>query len=165
MLYSVPVVIFFLLLINFLLFMSYTRRGDLITSQLTLGQDVIQEIDRLETEIKTKKEFLGKTPEYSRGIISYYCDRIASMVGRDISLTSIVVYPEISTNRKTSITSEFDRGNIIIKGQCKNSNSLSELIKSLKQFSWIAEIDITSYNMDFATSNSIFELNARIKSR
>jgi hypothetical protein len=122
------VIVFVVLLANFILFDYYSSKDRNLTSEVNQYSDVLINQDTLKKELESKTDLLEKSGLLESSRISFYTDRIASVVNEGITLTRFEVNP---INERTGEDVEetgyrFKNDSIQITGTASNSTYLNE---------------------------------------
>jgi hypothetical protein len=165
--WCILVFVFIVLLTNFVLFDYYNRKQRDLSSQVLQFNDLLVNQDTLKKNLESKRELLEKSGLLESSKISFYTDRIASIVNEGITLTRLEVNP---LNEKTGEDIEetgysFKNDSIQITGTASNSTYLNEWIKDIKVFQWVRDVAIKNYNRDNSQKPAVFMIEIKINSK
>lgn len=161
------VFVFVVLLLNFVLFDHYNKSQRDLSSQVSQFNDVLVNQDTLKKNLESKKELLEKSGLIESSKISFYSDRLASVVNEGITLTKLEVNPLVN---KTSENVEetgygFKNDCIEITGTADNSTFLNKWTKDIKVFQWVKDVAIKNYNRDNSQKPAVFTIEIKIDSK
>jgi hypothetical protein len=161
------ILVFIVLLVNFFLFDYYNRKQQDLFSQVTKFNDLLTNQDTLKKTLESKRDLLEKSGLLESSKISFYSDRIASVVNEGITLTKLEVNPlkDIVGQDKDETGYEFTNETIELTGTASNSTYLNEWIKDMKVFNWVKDITIKNYNRDNSLKPASFTILAKIDSK
>lgn len=137
------IIVFGLLLVNFLIFNYYNSKEQILTAEVSYENTVFAESDSLRREILLKKNLVEQIGLSQNTTYGFFADRIASTVPTGIQLQLLSINP-ITSKVKEDKVIQFERL-IMIKGETNGSMLLNEWIKDLGKFSWIKNIEIIGY--------------------
>jgi len=159
------VFVFVVLLVNFILFNYYNRKQQDLSSKVARYSDLLINQDTLKKTLESKMELIGKSGLLESSKISFYADRIASVVNEGITLSKLEVNPmkEISGQSGDESGYSFTNDTIEISGTAKNSTYLNEWIKDIKVYKWVKDITIKNYNRDNSLKPASFTILAKIE--
>ncbi|MDX8341696.1 hypothetical protein SLH46_21030 [Draconibacterium sp. IB214405] len=138
--------ILFILLLNFIILQVKTDEFNKRSQILLHHQSQLTKLDKLEQDFEDKQKFLGELNLNDYKYYSYYADRIAATIIKDIKLSSLVINPIANDQRKNVI--HFRENIINISGICNSSSELNHWLIALEKQPFIQEI-----------TNQVFELN------
>ncbi len=139
--------IFASLIINFTLLLNLDRQNRIISSSVTVGKHHLTEIDSIRKALVIRQKVLDAKNDRGARYLAYFSDRIASCVPAEITLSTLNIYPQKSTNQKRSQYS-FSDGLITISGSSGSTISLEKYLENLSSFWWIESVRITGYSME-----------------
>lgn len=156
---------FIVLLSNFLLFSSLSEEQSFLERQLQGQSNKLEEMKRLESEVKEKGSFLIKAGWLTTPKISFYADRLGASVPAGIQLTTISVNPYDEQKSKAEGKEIFELNTIAVKGICKNPLLLNGWIKKMNKFGWIQQIDNQNYSFEESKQEGTFDFKIRLKNK
>lgn len=136
--------IFASLFINFILFMNYEKEKQALENVIFNKSIQLMEIDSLKKVIITKQQIFDTKRNNSTKYLSYFSDRIGSVVPQGIRLQEMVINPQLKTSRAVS-GQEFEKNKISITGTTDNTISLEVFVIRLSSFKWIKNTSILSF--------------------
>lgn len=157
------IVIFYLVvfLVNLTVHQSLDKTNNKLQHQVNSQKEYVVELKKLKKELKRKEQFIQGSGVARASKISYYTDQIALSVSEAIQLNQLFVNPLAKRiNKAEDINFKF---NIIkISGTVSRSIELTNWIKELEQYNWIAEINIISFIQDNLKTAGEFEFEVII---
>lgn len=159
--WAILIVIFSVLLINFLLFDHYNKKLDSLSREVEQNSLVLSQMENLKEQIKFKENFV-KNNSTGNTRFSYYADIIAGLLPQNIVLISLDMQ-SLKKRIKKGHEANFEKNRIIIKGYTKNSRTLNDWIKALQQEDWIEDTEIIEYNREASNMSGEFELGIDVK--
>lgn len=152
-----------LLLINFFLFSSYSKKYNDYSQQTSQNKELLDKLDTLTKDLKRKEEFISKNGLLNPSRHSYYADRLAITIPQQIVLTELNVNPLIK-KLKNEIEPEFLMNTIQVSGLSINSTILNDWVKELNKEKWIKKIVILNYNQEAAITAGEFKIEITLNS-
>ncbi len=136
--------IFTILLINFLLFDYWNGKYAEIQTDLAGKEALIAKYDKLNTKVKLKEGIYDAFGKQNKLPLSFYADRLASIIPKGITLEEINLIP--FTNRKfLKDKIHFEEETLLVKGSSGNSFVFNSWLQDIKQFDWVSEIEDINY--------------------
>jgi hypothetical protein len=136
--------VFASLVINFFLFMNYEKEKQALENIIIDKSIQLTEIDSLKKVFITKQQIFDTKRNNSTKYLSYFSDRIGSVVPQGIRLQEMVINPQLKTSGAVS-GQEFEKNKISITGTTDNTISLEVFVKRLSSFKWIKNTSILSF--------------------
>jgi hypothetical protein len=137
------ILVFGLLLVNFMAFNFYSKKEQILTTELSYQDAVFAQSDSLRREITMKKNLVDQMGLSQHTTYGYFADRIAATVPKGIILNRMAINP--ATSRiKDDKPIQFEKL-IKITGEANGSMLLNEWIKDLAKYRWIKNIEIVAY--------------------
>lgn len=146
---------------NLFLFSHFNKKYTALHTELAVHSTVLLQIDSLSDELNEKKDFIEKCGLSGRGRLSFFADRIASILPEQVTLTSIFVYPPEKLSDEKDIPI-FQHTRIHIKGLCQQGLVFNTWVKQLKLFEWVNNLSIINYNQP-TDGPAEFDLSLTIK--
>jgi len=150
-----------ILLINFLVFSSYSGKINQLNNDLLVDETQKKYINRLQEDIKNKETLLKDLNDVLQSDISKYIDKIAESVPNTILLEELNYQP-LKSNIRIDKEMLFNKGIILVKGTTKNDAVFSLWTGSLGNKEWIKEIIFQDFKTT-KTGTSDFEFLIHIK--
>lgn len=156
--------IFFIsvLSINAFVHDHYSKRAKNLNSQVNVSRDMLQNLEKLKTELSEKSAFMNKMGLLQAGRTSFYADRIAETTPASIQLKEMNINPLVK-NPNDDKDIAFNVNSIIIKGDCKKNTELNIWIKQIKQFDWVREVTLTNFTQDKEKNTGVFNMDLKVK--
>lgn len=161
---STSLLIFFIsvLSINAFVHDHYSKQAKKLNSQVGVSRDMLQNLEKLKTELSEKSAFMNKMGLLQAGRTSFYADRIAETTPVSIQLKEMNINPLVK-NPNDDKDIAFNVNSIIIKGDCKKNTELNVWIKQLKQFDWVREVTLTNFTQDKEKNTGVFNMELKVK--
>ena len=132
-------------------------------SEDTIGIQVqSQLLSDKKQELKNKQVLLNSSGLTVSSNISYYCDRLASVLPNKVRLTKLEVYPLISPIKDDKKIG-FQRNGILIQGVSPNGLLLNKWRNALVNFDWVSEVQIEDFKTAIKKKNAQFRLKVFLK--
>jgi hypothetical protein len=146
---AVVISVFFLvaLLINFVFFSSISNKNEQLSYKYALNKQMLNRLDTLTSELTRKEKFLSDNNIKTNVLLSYYADRIAYILPKQITLTKLNVQPAQNDVEKEEVL-VIKKNTIYISGTLDNAITLNNSLAKLKKESWVKKIDINNYKYD-----------------
>lgn len=154
---GVLVLLFIVLLVNFLVFDNVNKRFFEAQSQFKTDLQLVTRMDSLKAEFQNKEVLIEENGLMTGTRYSFYADRIASLVPEQVALTKLDINPVLS---KSGMEKElrFNRNLMLIKGQCKSGFVLDEWMDKLRNESWIKYMEVLQYQQENKRTPGVFIL-------
>lgn len=142
------IIFFSSLLLNFFLFSHYNSRAQELNAKVFKSRDELAGIASLQGELQQKQKFLDRMGLLESSRTSYYADRIATDLPKQVQLSEMFICPvEKNTNAGKKELS-FIPNAIRIEGKCRKSAELNDWIKLLKEKDWIKSVNVLNYTQE-----------------
>jgi len=151
------------LLVNFLLFSSFSQTYEDFSTRVSANQNMIQQYEKLKTEVEQKQVFLEKTGLLEASRTSFYADRIAQELPNTIQLTRMDIFPLEKKSNTEEENMAFLPKNILISGVCKQSIQLNLWMGVLKKMEWVNDVSIVNFSQDKSENTGSFSIELRLK--
>jgi Tfp pilus assembly protein PilN len=152
--------IFILLIINFFVLNSLNTKNNYLREQVELNTTIINKIDSLKSDLKTKEEFLM----YANKNQTHYgmlLDQLALSVPPEVNLTQLIIFPLKDKIKKSEPVSTDKK--IIISGFAQNSYIVNQWMQDIKQLEWTKEVNLVKYKFGEETKTGDFQLELEIR--
>jgi len=156
------VIVFMLLLINYLFFEHFRSNRDELKLELGFNSGLIEKMGKLQSELDLRKEMFEKSGLLNVSRLSFYADRIAMGVPRGIILNRMNINPVADKIRKSEQIL-FSNAYIEIEGTTKLSSLVNDWIKKLRKESWISDVKSVEYNQESFSEPGEFKLAIEVK--
>ncbi|MBI2269775.1 MAG: hypothetical protein HYU69_05385 [Bacteroidetes bacterium] len=156
--------IFFIsvLSINSFILDHYSKQAKNLNSQVNISRGMLQNLEKLKTELSEKSAFMNKMGLLQPGRSSFFADRIAGIIPASIQLKEMNINPLVK-NPNDDKDIAFNVNSIEMKGDCKKNTELNEWIKQLKRFDWVSDVTLTNFTQDKEKNAGIFNMELKIK--
>ncbi|WP_299158455.1 PilN domain-containing protein [uncultured Tenacibaculum sp.] len=148
--------LFVVLLINFVLFSTYSSKTNALKEHVALNKTQKEFLLSLKKEIVQKEKIVSSLETASLSNVSRYIDIIAETIPNTILLKEIKYQPLKSQIKKDKPIFVNEK-NILVKGIAKSNEDFLKLVANLKKNDWVNNITIVKYGKE-KTTNSSFEL-------
>lgn len=137
--------------ILFALFGNYLYQNHLnnsvaqLESDLSMSNNNLAMLDRLEQEKSRKKQLIASAGTASPRFLSFYLDEIARTVPKSIDLQELALFPlqeKLKQKQKVDIVSN----ETVIMGTTPNNMILDDWIELMDRFEWVASIELLNYS-------------------
>ena len=158
------VFLFSILLINFFVFRSYSTSKEAVEIEYEAKKLQINDLDKLQTEVKSKSDFLQKNKFLQLSRTSFYVDRIAFCRPNGVAFISLTIFPinkEIASNQPDMIS--FKENNIVISGSANNVSNLNDWLDKLRKEEWVKELSLTKIKQTESPQLTMFTIELVIK--
>lgn len=138
--------IFFLVILSANYFYLGHLNKKIETNYVILSEfeDQLAMLTTLQEEQERKENLLRSSGLLNKEFLSYYLMELSHSVPQDISFEVLQLRPLVNDiKQKQKI--EFNNQLILLQGQSKTSDILSDWIEKLKQKEWISKVDIIDY--------------------
>ena len=111
---------------------------------LTLSNENLSLLDRLEQEKSRKEQLVGNAGVTSPKFLSFYLDEIGTTVPETVDLQEMYLFPldgKLKNKQKVSIQSN----RIVIHGTSPDNVTLDDWIELMDRFEWIQAIELLHY--------------------
>ena len=135
----------------------YDKKINTLRFSYNQNKELIKKLDTLKSELKLKEQYFINSGFLDASKLSYYADRIAYTVPKEIVLTQLNINPlegKIKNNKPIS----FQNRKILILGTVTQSIILNNWVKQLKDTDWIKNVKIIHYNQESVEIPAEFEL-------
>jgi Tfp pilus assembly protein PilN len=127
--------------------MNLDRQNRILSSSVAVGKHSLTQIDSLRKALVIRQKILDAKNNRGARYLAFFSDRIASCVPAEITLSSLNIYPQKSSNQKRNQYS-FSNGLVTISGFSGSTVSLEDYLENLSSFWWIESVRITGYSME-----------------
>lgn len=152
----------FILLINFLLLQKYTNKNELLNDHLLRNKAELDRLDNLKNQVITKTAFLKENKWLGISKTSYYSDQVGKTIPKEITLTSLKVFPFAESKNINERSMDFISNMISIEGNIKEKYNLYDWIEILKTLKWIDQVSIKEYSEEKGVSSGHFTMEIRL---
>jgi Tfp pilus assembly protein PilN len=134
--WTILIVFFLTLLVNFLLFSSYNKKNQTLNGQLIYHQTALDKLDSLKRQTQSQSTFFQESNLTKSSKTSFYADRIAASMPYGIQLTELNIYPRQKNKDRAKEVYEFASKQIIIKGEVNSSIIYNDWKRQLNNLAW-----------------------------
>lgn len=156
------VLVFALLLINFLIYSNFNEKYQKINNLIQQNQSLLNRNDELKKSYTEKRRFIERSGLTETSRLSYYADRIARIVPDSLQFTSIQIAP-INDKIRSDKPIVFEETVILISGKCSNSRYFNVWKDLLKEENWVETIQINQFGQEEPGKPIVFEIGLKIK--
>jgi len=144
----VLIIVFALLLINFILFSFLNSSNNTLTAQLSRSAQNSNNQQEINEQVK-KKESILRSLGWEGGINkSGLIDQIASLLPPEVSIEEIVINPINQTQSRTQKMLSFSERKIQIHGNSERIIPVNEWIARIKTKPWVKNIQMENFGYD-----------------
>ncbi len=146
--YGMPL-LFVVLLGNFFVLHTKMEKHNKSVQNYAMHQKELEMLEKLTKEFDRKKRIVSCLNADDNGFVSFYADRIASSLTKNVKLTSLEINPlQGKKGLYTSNEMIFNTNEIKINGLCSSSQFLNDWLSKLKEEKYVGEIKNQSYEFD-----------------
>jgi len=155
------VLVLFIGMTNFFLGKNYSVAYDSLQGSTAEQQNTYSLFQLRQQELVNRINLLSNTGVSSRGGLSFYADRIGSLIPQSIQLLEFKIVP-IKKKVKKGERVELDPSKMRIKGVAPISMDLNEWVLKLDNEDWIGETVIINYSQTDREYPGIFDLEIKL---
>jgi Tfp pilus assembly protein PilN len=152
---------FILLLLNYFIFDSISRKTTVLQTESQSNNQLITEIRALTRELEQKETMILESGLSSQSQFSLLADKIGLSVPRHIALMAMSFSP-IAEQLREGEEIQVVKKTVLIEGSARNSLELNDWLKILRKENWIEKIDILNYEHDYGDKYGTFEIRIKI---
>lgn len=156
------VLVFLILLGNFIRFEAVNEEYSQFSVQLQTGENLIYRMNNLKKEVERKESYYVKSGLDTQSKLSYYSDRIASLLPSDLRLSSLDLNPlqgKIKEGKEMHFANDF----IQIDGETNHPVQFNNWIQKLRKEDWVEEISKQEYFKKDQNKAGEFRIEIKIK--
>jgi Tfp pilus assembly protein PilN len=162
LLYVIPILLLIIFGINYTIFQNEKKVNEALNAQNIQNQTILNDLDSLKNEIKTKNDFLNETNWLAQSKVSFYADEIASLKPSSITLTILDIFPAETVLKNESINYQFSNKIIVIEGTSQNLRDLNNWKLSLQNQKWVSKVALEYYNQENELKDIAFTLKINL---
>jgi len=125
----------------------------------------LDQLEKLKNDFKDKQLIQSSLKLNNALFLSFYADRIAESVKRNIQLVSLIINPEQRISRGQRQSFQYEQGKILITGSCASPVDLNEWLVDLQHLDFINTIENQSYHFDDLEGKGFFDLTLKVKTQ
>jgi hypothetical protein len=144
---SLIIALFFSLLINFIFFNYYKKELNQETKQYKSGLELIGELEKLKKDLNVRENLVKESGILQQSRISYFADRIGSLLPAEIALIRMEINPLLNRPKKEQEIA-VNKNTMKINGICTHSMVLNNWMEVLKEEKWIHYIEVLQYKQE-----------------
>jgi len=147
-----------ILIVNFLLFTKYNTENQTLSINAIQKEQQLAQLEKLKSKVKEQKGLTNLLQSKT----SFYADRIAASVPKNIELMEMTIFPEKANSFYEEESRILYENKIInLKGRCTNSFEYNQWLKTLRKIQWIIKVENINYQ-DINENYSQFEVQLTI---
>lgn len=143
---GVPLLLLTVLLINFFLFSKFYSENIALNDFMGKNGKLIFELDSLKSQVEIKENYLNSESWFSSSKNSFYLDRLATTIPKEISLISVNVSPQIEN--ESSNTLEFNKNEILIEAKGESTIDVNSWVHRLDNEYWVDDHEILGLSQE-----------------
>lgn len=150
--------VFILILMFYLLGEFFFNKNQILNNQLNLGENKVQQLERLKQQEKRKLEMLEISGIYKGKLLSFYTNEIMKIMPKTVRLNLFEVFPiknKIISERKV----EFREKMLVIDGFFINNEEFNSWLMEMKKLLSIRKIDIVKFDKQKSETNFKIEIS------
>ena len=144
LLFSLIAFLFVISAINSVLFFQKFEEHNILEVELSLYESKNSQITKLLDNYQKKKSLIEQAGIFDNKKLSIYADKIALSLPNDIVLRELYFNPEIGETEEDSLM-DFQKNQLIIKGNCNKSLLLNEWVNVLKSQEFIKSVNLENF--------------------
>ena len=151
--------IFIVSALNSVLFFNIFEEHNQLEVELNLYESKNAKITELLSNYEKKKSLIEQAGIFENKKLSVFADKIGSSLPNEIVLKELYFNPEIGETEEDSLVN-FNKNQLLIKGNCNKSYILNEWINVLKNQNFIKNVNLKNfiYNSSSHLPNFILEI-------
>jgi hypothetical protein len=150
------ILIFSMLLINFLIFNHYFNKVNLLSEKRMIYDNTLNQISSLKEKINTSEKLLSQLESGYTSKSVYYLNNIIASAPEDL-LLHLFRFQPITKKIKVDKPIEFESDLILIQGITHNNLSFLNWVNEIDSLAWVEKCEVTNYTSNNASSSN-FEL-------
>ncbi len=151
-------VIFFILLVNFLIYNHYFNKNKELQVTQTFSKEKEEQTAIIQERIKKKEGFLHQSGWHKPCRASLYADRIASLTPYNTILPSMAIYPLKGNASGEFPVMNFKTDTIQVTGTCENPVDINQFMNNLKIITEFKTVALKNYLYKKEKETAIFSL-------
>ncbi len=151
---------FTLLIVNYLLFSSYSNKLNNTYAAYEVGLKTINKLENYTTELQQKELLAKKVGLGARIQLSFLADRIAATIPEYINFTQFQINP-LDSKRQRKNAPEFLNGDIYISGNISNGVQLYKWLEKLKRIEWVQQVEVNELNQEDSSKQALFSITIK----
>ena len=159
LLFTFVAFIFIVSVLNSVLFFNIFEEHNQLEVELNLYESKNAKITELLSNYEKKKSLIEQAGIFENKKLSVFADKIGSSLPNEIVLKELYFNPEIGETEEDSLVN-FNKNQLLIKGNCNKSYILNEWINVLKNQNFIKNVNLKNfiYNSSSHLPNFILEI-------
>ncbi|HEY1872067.1 MAG TPA: hypothetical protein VGG71_13480 [Chitinophagaceae bacterium] len=150
--------IFSILLVNFLFYSYYFNKNNAMRVEQNLLHERMERSNFLIGQISKKEDFIQSVGWNKPARLSFYADRIASVVPDSLLLTQMKIYPLNTWDIYESSPLSFKNDTILLTGSCSDPATLNQFTGDLKSINLFRNVTVKNYLLNHDTKNAVFNI-------
>jgi hypothetical protein len=160
---GILIFVFIILAVNYILFSSLYSKNQQLQLQLPyLAGNTHQD----QTELKANGHIIEyiNANNWNKGTkVSYYTDRVASLLPKELTLVSIELYPEKKTMSNFSQSLRFSEGTVIVRGISPDPSYVNAFMNNLGTLPGLETVKLKKYSKNKDKNLNEFNLELKVK--
>ncbi|HSZ35332.1 MAG TPA: PilN domain-containing protein [Puia sp.] len=152
-----------LLVVNFSIYIHYYKINQERQISENVSKRFLYDQKKSLDEFNSKSEFLRLSGWLKPQRVSYFADRIASLVPENTMLTNMQVYPLREGQVQSSDEVHFKMDTVIINGICEDPENLAVFLGNLKNSIFVESVVIKEYSYKKEKKKGYFNLEIILK--
>lgn len=149
---------FLVLMINFILFASFSSKNNELILKESKYSGMFSEMESLGKQVNEKETFLSDAGWLQSSSMTYYADRIAYTIPASVKLTEFSINPIDERRSKEEKKELFTPGMILLKGDCTRPTELNEWLDKIKAVDKITKARLVNYVYDNKENKGSFSI-------
>lgn len=139
--------VFFILIINYFLFSSFSSKYQNKASQVAYGEQTLKKLETLKTQIKDNEDFIKDNNILYQSGYTFMVDHIGEVASKNVRLLRLQVHPlekEISDGKEVKFSNQV----VLLQGEATSVNKYKDFLAQLINLPRVKKITSQTYQFD-----------------
>ena len=150
------------LLINFLVFSHLSSENQALTASTTASRQELKTLVALRQKLQQQQQFLQLAGWLTATNQSVYADQLAATVPFGLQLTLLELNPSDESASRQQQKAVFIQNTIMVKGKCKEAQTLNSWLQTLSHLPWIKQIQQQNFTYDYGAGVGTFSFTIQL---
>ena len=151
-----------ILLINFLFFSHLSSENQALTASTTSSRQELKTLAALRQKLQQQQQFLQLAGWLTPTNQSIYADQLAATVPSGLQLTLLELNPSDEAATRQQQEAVFIQNTIIVKGKCREAQTLNNWLQTLSHLPWIKQIQHQNFTYDYGVGVGTFSFTIQL---
>jgi len=142
-------IVFIIVLAGRMGYYNYAGQKSGLENRIEGNAELLEDLKKLRDEFTWKEKFLKEAGILHNSHLSYFADRIAATVPKEVTMEAMELHPVLSKIKKQKEI-ELQGDAIILQGTTLSSLVLNDWMRELKKMTWIKQATVSNYLQDNA---------------